>query len=1450
MADLNVAIALSGTDSASRPIDNVSNALNGLRGSAESGGNAVSGLFSTLASGVGLAAGMALLNGITAAIQAVGDAAVGLNSGLEQSSIAFTTMLGSGQKAQDFLTELQKFAAATPFQFPELVQASQKMLAFGFAAKDVIPLLTAVGNTAAALGSGHEGIDRITLALGQMQAKTKVSGDEMLQLTEAGVAAWDILAKALGTDVADAMKRVQDRTVDASVFIKAFEENAASKFGDMMEKQSHTLAGAWSTIQDSVQMVIAEGFKPLYTILAQGADQVAQFVQSAAFDTWGKRAATVFQGVANGLKAALVQMTGFWQGHLRDLQGIGTALQHTIGDAFGSLGRTLQGLVGGAFAMFLPLMMAGVQPAIRWVQQNWPLVLVTVGNVIRGIGQTLGAVLPPFVFMARDLFATFLGFVQREFPVVQAIFQTVFGNAQQIATSATAQIVSVLTGSLGGVVAWVEARWPVIEGSIRSVLLAVLNVAQQVLPQVGGLIQGTLGTAATTLQRNWDIVVQALDLGLKATLGTLGELAPVVSQVIVAAFSRFTQWVVQNWPTVTSTIDNSATLIRQVLQGLSDFVTARTAIIKDVLFAMLAAIQGDTDRAGTILQATWQRVWSGIQSTAQTIWTAISAAVGALWTGLVGLADERFPAITATIRSAWNTVQQITTTVWGALQETVRGGTEIIGRLIVAWQAQQAGDWQGAKDTLGRVWEQLWQGIQIVAGTVTQAVGALVTQAWDALVAAARARWPQVVSAIQTAWDTVTQITTTTWGALQETVRGGQEIIQRLTVAWQAQQAGDFQGARDTLGRVWEQLWQGIQIVATTVSGAVGTLIGQAWDALVALADQHFPHLTTIVRTAFEAIQTAWTTVLQPALQAVQAKVTEIKDWIGANWHLVPETISTAFTTIQSAWTSTLQPALQAVLDKFGAVKDWAVEHWPDVQHAAETAWKAIQTAWTTTLEPALTDLLAKFTAVKDWAVAHWPDVQHAVESAWTGIQNLWATVLFPALRDLGDKFESLRADAVAKFPMVASAAEGAFNRITQAAPLPQQWFDYIKNSVMALNDRLNEQGAYTNLRQSWDILAGDVGPRLSQIVQAVTDKFRDLGGGGAGGQNSVLDTVAFVITKTTESIKVMVTGLAVGLQTLQSFGSAAGVLAGIVAKLGQALDQALRGHDFQGALQTAQQALGMAGQLQNVGADWFDQTQGIVNRAFGGPGTTGLPFGGTGQPGSPNQPNPFQPPPPPPIQVPPPPTNPIPPFNPQQPGGWPSNLPDTEISRYIVQDAQGLGFKDPFTAVRVALTEGGVTEPARMGAFDTGRSFWPFQLHYGGAGTPYAAWGTVAGMGNEFTQLTGWGPGDPNAWKASTDFALQRAAQVGWGPWYGAASVGITGFQGIKYGGGGMAMYPQLALVGETGPERILNPEETRAYDGQPIIHKTYNINVTGSTAMTEADFRAMLRRIEFSYG
>ena len=102
----------------------------------------------------------------------------------------------------------------------------------------------------------------------------------------------------------------------------------------------------------------------------------------------------------------------------------------------------------------------------------------------------------------------------------------------------------------------------------------------------------------------------------------------------------------------------------------------------------------------------------------------------------------------------------------------------------------------------------------------------------------------------------------------------------------------------------------------------------------------------------------------------------------------------------------------------------------------------------------------------------------------------------------------------------------------------------------------------------------------------------------------------------------------------------------------------------------------------------------------------------------------------------------------------------------------------DPAVSEAVWNSEGGLTEAARLGDFETGNSWWAPQLHYGGSG--YEHFGDTAGMGNSFTAKTGWQPGDPKAWRDAMRYALDRAKSSGWGAWYGAKAQGITGFRGI----------------------------------------------------------------------
>lgn len=116
-------------------------------------------------------------------------------------------------------------------------------------------------------------------------------------------------------------------------------------------------------------------------------------------------------------------------------------------------------------------------------------------------------------------------------------------------------------------------------------------------------------------------------------------------------------------------------------------------------------------------------------------------------------------------------------------------------------------------------------------------------------------------------------------------------------------------------------------------------------------------------------------------------------------------------------------------------------------------------------------------------------------------------------------------------------------------------------------------------------------------------------------------------------------------------------------------------------------------------------------------------------------------------------------------------------MEAYIRQAATARGM-DPDTAVRVARSEGlapGVWQSRvkKNGAFEP--SYGPFQMLVGD-GTNFPK-----GMGNDFMAKTGLDPTDPKNANAMIDFALDRAKEGGWSPWYGAKKAGIERWQGIN---------------------------------------------------------------------
>lgn len=228
-------------------------------------GNTMGGFASSL-TGIALAAvGLGGVIGTTVfALRAAADA--------EQTEIAFTTMLGSAEKAKKLIEDITKFAYETPFQLPGLKQSAKQLIAFGTESEQVLPVLKALGDVAAGVSVN---VDELVLVYGHAQASGRVMNKEINQLTSRGIPIVAELAKVLGVAQTEIRGMAKHGEIGFSALQQAFVNMSSEggKFNNLMGKQSQTLGGLWSNLQDNVGIslqkigtAIADAFELKYVL--------------------------------------------------------------------------------------------------------------------------------------------------------------------------------------------------------------------------------------------------------------------------------------------------------------------------------------------------------------------------------------------------------------------------------------------------------------------------------------------------------------------------------------------------------------------------------------------------------------------------------------------------------------------------------------------------------------------------------------------------------------------------------------------------------------------------------------------------------------------------------------------------------------------------------------------------------------------------------------------------------------------------------------------------------------------------------------------------------------------------------------------------------------------------------------------------------------------------------
>lgn len=306
--------------------------------------------------------GLAAFNRVTrrlvtvAGAAAVAVAALGIKmaASMQTLKVSLAQSFRSLDDARRVIEDMRDFSKSTPFTTKELLVSADALAKMGIAAGEVRNELQFLGDVATT--STRAGLSELILIYGQVQAKGRLMGEELMQLRENGFQVQDALANHLGIALEDLEKRISKGEVSFDDLRQAM-INMSSAGGiafKSMELRSQTLEGRWSTLLSKMQELVTtlgEKLLPHVERFVELAISLTDKLDKMSLAT--KRAALQKIAFAGAFLSAIVIIPAAVAGFLRLVAVIRTLVASMTllkATTLVGLGAALAGLVAGAAA--------------------------------------------------------------------------------------------------------------------------------------------------------------------------------------------------------------------------------------------------------------------------------------------------------------------------------------------------------------------------------------------------------------------------------------------------------------------------------------------------------------------------------------------------------------------------------------------------------------------------------------------------------------------------------------------------------------------------------------------------------------------------------------------------------------------------------------------------------------------------------------------------------------------------------------------------------------------------------------------------------------------------------------------------------------------------------------------------------------------------------------------
>lgn len=232
---------------------------------------------------------------------------VSVRGQFQQLEIAFGTMLHSEEKATAFMQQMVNTVAKTPYDLMGVAEGAKQLLAYGVSAEKVNDTLVRLGNIASGLSIP---LNDIIYLYGTTMVQGRLYAQDVRQFTGRGIPLVQELAEKYHTTA----KGIDEMVSAGKIGFPDVEEvlnkmtNAGGQFYQLMEKQSSSLTGQISNLQDAwdsalnslgekSEGALSAGIQSA-TYLVEHMDDVVRILKSVAIAYGSVKAATILASVA------------------------------------------------------------------------------------------------------------------------------------------------------------------------------------------------------------------------------------------------------------------------------------------------------------------------------------------------------------------------------------------------------------------------------------------------------------------------------------------------------------------------------------------------------------------------------------------------------------------------------------------------------------------------------------------------------------------------------------------------------------------------------------------------------------------------------------------------------------------------------------------------------------------------------------------------------------------------------------------------------------------------------------------------------------------------------------------------------------------------------------------------------------------------------------------------